>query len=150
MADDRKILLVDDSEEQQIFLSRILEDHGYEYNVAANGQEAIELIKQNPPSLVLLDIMMPGKTGLNVLQFIKRDEKLKPIPVIIVSGAAEITGVSLKTGQADFSKSDMDIVAQRFGEVIHGQLEDFKPAGLVEKPVNPEELIFKIKKFLPD
>ena len=91
--------------------------------------------------------MMPGKTGLNVLQFLKGDAKLKSIPVIVVSGAAEITGVDLTTGEQDETSGE-DIVAQKFGEVIHEKLQQFKPDGIVEKPVDPDLLVSTIKKLM--
>jgi twitching motility two-component system response regulator PilH len=148
MPSDKKILLVDDSEEQVIFISRVLEDNGFEYKVARNGNEALEAIKKERPLLIILDIMMPGKSGLNVLQKLKQDEDLKSIPVIIASGATEATGINLTTGQKDESRKESDEVALRFGEIISAKLSDLKPNAVLEKPVNPDVLIAKIKELI--
>jgi CheY-like chemotaxis protein len=148
MTGDRKILIVDDSEEQIVFTGRILEDNGYTYNVARDGNEALAAIQKEKPALVLLDIMMPGKTGLNVLKFMKGEPDLESIPVIVVSGATAVTGVSMKTGEQEAKQSDGDVLARGFGEVMHDKLEDLKPDGMIEKPVNPPVLLERIKELL--
>jgi two-component system response regulator MtrA len=65
MAEEKHILIVDDSEDSQKFLSEILEGHGYRYRVASDGKEAFEAIHATRPDLILLDIMMPGKSGIS-------------------------------------------------------------------------------------
>ena len=96
---DKEVLIVEDSEETVVFLEEIMEANGYRYRVANNGKEAMEAMKQNRPGLVLLDIMMPRKTGLGVLKDMKRDPALKEVPVIIVTGASEVTGVDMRSGR---------------------------------------------------
>ena len=76
----KKILIIEDEEQTSLFISQILENHHYLYSVVHNGVEALEAMKADPPALVLLDIMMPRKSGLNVYQQMKEDENLKHIP----------------------------------------------------------------------
>jgi CheY-like chemotaxis protein len=145
MPESKKVLIVDDSEDQVIFSSRIVEDLGYEYKVANNGNEALETLKTYTPDLILLDIMMPKKTGLNVLKKLNANPDQKNIPVIIVSGASDVTGVKMTTGDEESRENYGDEVAIKFGQVIKDTLDELKPDGFIEKPVNPEELIAKIK-----
>jgi len=149
MSVPQKILIVDDSEDQVLFTSQILEDHGYSYIIARNGNEALEAIRKERPALVLLDIMMPKKSGLNVLKTMRQDPSLESIPVIVVSGASQVTGVDIKTGQQEPKENYSDDFARDFGEVIHDRLGNLNPDGIIEKPISPPVMIAKIKKLLP-
>jgi len=149
MSDSNSILIVDDSEEQIIFVSEILENHGFSYTVARNGAEGLAAMQKEPPVLVLLDIMMPRKSGLNVLKQMREDSDLKSIPVIVISGASEVTGVDVRTGEQMPKKGYGDDVARGFGEMIHEKLQGESPDAFIEKPVDPPLLISKIKELLP-
>jgi two-component system phosphate regulon response regulator PhoB len=149
MTDLRKILIVEDDEQTSLFVSQILENHQYQYSVARNGAEALEAMKADPPCLVLLDIMMPRKSGVNVYQQMKRDQDLEKIPVIIVTGASEVTGVNMKTGEEESKESYGDDFARGIGAMIKEKLDGFTPEGFIEKPVDPPVLIAKIKELLP-
>lgn len=66
------ILVVDDEEQVRKLLQRILAEAHYDVVTAANGQEALDLVDKSEPALVLLDIRMPGKSGLEVLEQLLR------------------------------------------------------------------------------
>jgi CheY-like chemotaxis protein len=149
MSSSREILIVDDSEEQVAFVSQILENHGYRYAVAHNGVEALTMMKGNPPALVLLDMMMPRKSGVSVLQQMKQSPDLAAIPVIVITGASQVLGVSMKSGESQPKVSYEDQLARPFGEALHDKLEGLSPDALIEKPVDPGVLIAKIKERLP-
>jgi CheY-like chemotaxis protein len=148
MSDKRQILIVEDQQENSLFLSQILEDHGYGYQVARNGDEAIAALKQSEPDLVLLDIMMPGKSGIHVFQAMKNDPRLTDVPVIVVTGMSEATGVDLLTGDVAPVEDDGDVSAQRIGSALRQKIWDLVPDGLVEKPIAPRTLVSKIEKLL--
>lgn len=77
------ILVVDDDVAVRESLARVLESENYTVALAADGKEAIQLIRENPPDLVLLDITMPGKNGWDIFE---RIEKLYPmLPVIVIT-----------------------------------------------------------------
>jgi DNA-binding response OmpR family regulator len=79
----RKIVLVEDDEMMiQVYTSRHVLGK-YNIAIAKDGQEALEVIKNTMPELVLLDIVMPKKDGFQVLKEIKEDQILKSIPIII-------------------------------------------------------------------
>src|SRR5512136_227831 len=81
---DTKILIVDDEAGIRLMVARML---GADYTVleAADGEEAVELTRLHKPSLVLMDIMMPGKDGYSACHEIKTDPQTKSIPVVMVS-----------------------------------------------------------------
>jgi twitching motility two-component system response regulator PilH len=149
MADDKEVLIVDDSEENVAFMQEILEDLGHSYRVARNGKEGMQALQEKRPDLVLLDVMMPRKSGVKVFQEMKRDPELAKIPIIIVTGLGEVTGVDIETGKEEAKESYDDDIVRRFGAALRKQLSGLTPDALVEKPIDPPLLAAKIKEFLP-
>ncbi len=84
----QRILVVDDEQAVRNFLQKALENAGYDVITAANGQEALDKISQLDVSLVLLDILMPGLDGFEVLERIPTHLN---IPVIMLSGISDKT-----------------------------------------------------------
>ena len=83
------ILCVEDEPEMIDLIRLILGRRGFEVKGAAGGIEGLKMIRQEPPDLVLLDLMMPDMDGWEVYQQIKADEKTKNIPVIVVTAKAQ-------------------------------------------------------------
>jgi two-component system cell cycle response regulator len=81
----RKILVVDDAKSQLDWLVGVLVREGYEVRTAATGEEAIKQVRMDPPDLVLLDMVLPGLGGLEVLRIVKARPDEHFIPVIITS-----------------------------------------------------------------
>lgn len=80
--------------EDEAFLSKVLaerlEDEGFQrIDVAGNGEEALQKIKANPPSIILLDMILPKKNGFEVLTELKQDKKLQSIPVLVLSNLGQ-------------------------------------------------------------
>jgi threonine synthase len=89
----RDILIMDDTPEATLLLRRILQAHGrYHIREAANGRLGLEMVRAQPPDLILLDLMMPEMDGFAVLDVLKADKELSQIPVIVVT-AKELTGL---------------------------------------------------------
>ena len=86
---EKKILIIEDEEIILSLLQRKLEKEGYEVFVARDGKEGITKMKELNPHLILLDIVMPKMGGLEVLERMNKDEKLKNIPVIVVSNSGQ-------------------------------------------------------------
>jgi putative two-component system response regulator len=82
------ILLVDDTPTNIDILISILGDD-YDVSVALCGEDAIELMEEEQPDLVFLDILMPGISGYEVLEYMKKKDLLKEIPVVFLSGNTE-------------------------------------------------------------
>jgi len=80
-----RILVVDDEERNRRLLVAMLEAEGYAAAAASDGAQALELMRQNPPDIVLLDIMMPGMDGYEVARALKADAATRAIPVVMVT-----------------------------------------------------------------
>lgn len=120
-----KVLVVDDEEDIVAYLVTVLEDHGYraagEHDVAA----ARAAIQRERPDLILLDIMMPGKSGLSLYQEIRRHEETSPIPVFIMTG---------HSGEEDFAA----LMGKLWPEM------PCLPEGYLEKPISVPTLLQKL------
>ena len=106
----RRVLVVDDEDVNRELLGNILSEH-YEVAYAANGEEALEkLFDRNAHySLVLLDLLMPIMSGLELLEKIQADEKLKAVPVIVMTSEKPAEVKSIKLGAADFITKPFDM-----------------------------------------
>ncbi len=91
MAEDKKttILLAEDDHFVSDIYKRKLASDGYEVLFAEDGREALKILEENIPDLVLLDIMMPFVDGMEVLQKMKEDERWKSVPVVMLTNLAE-------------------------------------------------------------
>jgi adenylate cyclase len=97
------ILAVDDTPNNLSLLSELLKDD-YRVRIATNGAKALELALANPPDLILLDIMMPGLNGYQVLERLRAEEHLRHIPVVMISAVDEIESVvrCIELGAEDY------------------------------------------------
>jgi sigma-B regulation protein RsbU (phosphoserine phosphatase) len=99
------LLVVDDNDDNRYTLTRRLAREGYtNLTTAANGFEALELLQAKPFDLILLDIMMPGTNGYQVLEHMKADPALREIPVIMISALSELDSVirCIELGAEDY------------------------------------------------
>jgi CheY-like chemotaxis protein len=88
----KKILIVDDESSLRTLLKAVLDSEpGYDLQEASNGDEALELITQSKPDLIILDVMMPGQSGFEVCEKIKRNSQLKDIIVLILTAKGQKT-----------------------------------------------------------
>jgi two-component system response regulator VicR len=85
----KHILCIEDEPEMIDLIRLILGRRGFEVIGAAGGKDGLEKVRQQPPDLILLDLMMPDMDGWEVYQQIKADEKIKNIPVIVVTAKAQ-------------------------------------------------------------
>lgn len=99
-----KILIVEDDKFLRDLLERKLIKEGYEISVAVDGEEALRKVKEEKPDLVLLDLILPGVGGFDVLVQIKKDAELSEIPVIILSNLGQKDDIEkgLKLGAMDY------------------------------------------------
>ena len=99
------LLVVDDDENNRYTLTQRLRRLGYaDVTTAENGREALEILRSRPFDLVLLDIMMPELNGYQVLEQIKADERLRHVPVIMISAVDELESVirCIELGAEDY------------------------------------------------
>jgi len=113
-----KVLIVDDSPAQIFTLKKLLESWGHETLTAKNGNQALQIARQEQPNVILMDIVMPGMSGFQTARKLSRDQTTHSIPVIFVS---------IKDDEAD------RVWGMRQGATAY-----------VTKPVNPEILLTAI------
>lgn len=89
MSDKQTILVVDDEQDLLDLIEYNLKKEGFDVLKAEDGKEGIEMARKHNPSLVLLDIMMPKMDGLEVVERIRDDEKLKHIPIIFLTARGD-------------------------------------------------------------
>lgn len=85
----QRILIVDDNPKNIQFIGTVLRDSGFLISIAQSGNQALEIIHQNPPDLILLDIMMPGIDGIETCRRLKANSATEHIPVIFLSALSE-------------------------------------------------------------
>jgi CheY-like chemotaxis protein len=129
MAVPKKLVLVaDDERASRDYLAAVLED---EYDVlgVGDGAKAVEAAKARGPSLVILDVQMPNKDGFSALYDLRQDPATKAIPVILVTGSVEKTGVRFRA----------DSIEEYMGE---------RPDAVMGKPIDPDMLLQAVRQFV--
>lgn len=119
---ESNILIVDDSETNLVLLEAILEDDGFDVQKAYSAREAEELLHENIPDIMLLDLLMPNENGFDLLKRLKANNEFKNIPIIIVTA---------------FANDENRIIAKDLGAV-----------DLIEKPINIPDFLLKVNKAL--
>ena len=107
-----QILVVDDNEDNRDLLSRQLARQGFSVSLAANGEGALEALRGQDFDLVLLDVLMPGLDGIEVLEQMQQDPATAEVPVIMTSALDEIDGVvrCIEQGAVDYLTKPFDPV----------------------------------------
>ena len=118
----RKILLIEDNEQNRYLLTFLLEKHGYEVLPASDGEQGIELAKRALPLLILLDIQLPVMDGYAVARALRDNPVLGSIPIVAVTSYA-MAGDREKSIAAGCN-------------------------GYIEKPINPETFVAEIERYL--
>ncbi len=123
-----KVLIVDDDEMMRKLYEKAFVFAGHEVLVASNGKEGWERACEGLPEVVLLDIMMPEMSGMGVLEKFQADEKLKQVPVImltnVVSGTLEAAVEATKKGAVGYiikSKKDPKEIVEMVEKVMAGE-----------------------------
>ena len=122
MMSRQSVLVVEDEEDIMEVIRFNLEKEGYEVNQALSGEKALQVIENNLPSLVLLDLMLPGINGLDLCRIFKQNDRTKAIPVIMLTAKSE----------------DADIVAG-----LEMGAEDY-----ITKPFSPRVLLARVRTVL--
>ena len=109
------ILVVDDNASTRELLARRLSRQGYEVATASSGEDALATLAARAFDLVLLDVLMPGLNGYDVLQRLKGDENLRDVPVLMISALDEMDSVvrCIELGAEDYLPKPFDVVLLR-------------------------------------
>ncbi|MCU0302578.1 MAG: response regulator [Thermoanaerobaculales bacterium] len=124
----KSALIIDDEPDVTTYHGTVLSDHGWQVFTANRGADGIAIAREKVPSVILLDVMMPEKGGLSTLIALRKDERTKAIPVVLVTGIqANLT--------ADF-------------EAFLGRFKTYNPDGYVEKPIDPDALLATLDELI--
>jgi DNA-binding response OmpR family regulator len=116
------ILVADDEEDLRELVAYRLTRSGYEVIAAADGQEALQLARERPPDLMVLDVMMPRLDGYELTRRVRAEESLRSVPVILLTARSQESDVSrgFEVGADDYLK----------------------------KPFSPDELVARVRAVL--
>ncbi|NTV34933.1 MAG: response regulator [Deltaproteobacteria bacterium] len=127
----KKVLVVDDELDMRTFITTLLETNGFKPLTAQDGFQGLEVARKSRPALIILDIMMPKESGINLYRELRNDPELKGIPVIMLSALSKKT----------FFHSQK-VLDEYKGEKIP------EPAAYIEKPPEPDEILEAIRNAL--
>ncbi|MBW2528913.1 MAG: response regulator [Deltaproteobacteria bacterium] len=128
MGDKKLAVVIDDESDICDYIASVLTEHGFETRTANEARGGEDLIRDAMPDLVCLDLMMPGRTGIQLFARLKGDETTKELPVIMITGIKD--------------KLNID-----WGEIAGG-LRKRKPDGFIEKPIDPVRLMRVVEDVL--
>jgi len=119
----KKILIIEDEKTLRFILAQQLEEEGFEVLEAIDGEEGLQKLKENKVDLIILDLLLPGMDGFEVLSIIKKNPELSQIPVIILSnfGEKERIEKGLKLGVIDYivkANFSLDEIVFRIKKVL--------------------------------
>ena len=144
----KKVLVIDDDENTVRFFSLALSEGGYEPIGAFDGNEGLEKVREIQPDLIVLDVMMPRRSGFVLFKQLRKNPEFEKIPVIMVTGVAEELEAQMHedgTGEDRF-----DGLKQSLAHAITKMREEglVKPEKFVDKPVEPADLAKEIEAAL--
>jgi CheY-like chemotaxis protein len=145
----KRVLLVDDDRNATKYLSAVLSDNGYETVSACDGNEGFAKVEQTTPDLIVLDVMMPKKSGFVLFKQLKEDKRYREIPILMLTGVSGVLQELEEHQEETFEKS-YDSLRQALKEKIKEMREvgQIKPEMFVDKPVEPESFIAKIRQLI--
>jgi twitching motility two-component system response regulator PilH len=119
----QKIMVVDDSPTERFFIADLLAKRGYVVVTAESGVEALAKIRVERPSLVVMDVVMPGASGFQVVRTLTRDPETQSIPVILcTSKSAETDRIwGLRQGARDYITKPVDAeeLLAKIADLVH-------------------------------
>jgi len=151
MSSKKKILIIDDDVNAVKYLSVVLEEEGFETLAAHDGSEGWQKIQETEVDLIVLDVMMPKKTGFTLFKQLKRNEKLRNIPVLMLTGVAasldEMDSTAENTEERPF-----DCMREALRKMIADMRDEgpIKPEMFVDKPTDPEAFMERVRQLIGD
>lgn len=125
MGAKKTILVVDDSPTERFFLTDLLKRSGYGVLTAENGEDALAKIRLERPSLVVMDVVMPGSSGFQVTRALNRDPETQSIPVILCTSKSTETDRiwGLRQGARDYVTKpvDAEVLLAKIAELVHSK-----------------------------
>ena len=145
----KQVLIIDDNQNTVKYLSVVLSEHGYEPSSACDGEEGLQKLQQFKPDLIVLDVMMPKKSGLTLFKILKRDERLKDVPILMLTAVAGILEEE-EAHKDDTFEHPYDSLREALKTAVRKMREDglVKPEMFVDKPVDIESFVAKVQDLI--
>lgn len=117
-----KVLLIEDDSQTAELIQMVLAPRGFDFVHTSDGAAAVDLAKNNPPDLILLDVMLPGLDGYGVQSQLLEQEETRSIPVIMMTSKSEMKGAfELATNVAGFIAKPF--IIREFVDLVKSVLE---------------------------
>ena len=147
----KKVLVVDDDKNAVKFMSVMLEENGYRPIIAYDGREGLQKVEENDVDLIVLDVMMPKKTGFVLFKELKRKDEYKEIPVLMLTAVAASLS-DLDAQENDTFERPYDSLRESLRKTIEEMREsgEVRPNMFVDKPVDPGSFLKKVKDLIGD
>ena len=146
----KRVLVVDDDENTRRFLSVALKANGYEAVTAEDGDDGYTKVQESKPDLILLDVMMPKKTGFVLFKQLRRKEEFKDIPVIMLTAVAEVLEEDETQAEGETFERPFDSLRDSLRKAIAKMRDEglVKPEVFIDKPIDPDKLIQEVRTLI--
>ena len=124
-----RVLVVDDDPDILDYFTSFLEDHEFAVRTASNAVRALSVLEECRPDIVLIDVLMPGRSGLDLLVKLRRDSRWRDVPLVVVTGNDQI----LEDDCQSYLGSHQDVRG---------------PDGVLSKPIDRNALLAVLDKLL--
>jgi CheY-like chemotaxis protein len=145
----KKVLLIDDDQDSVTYLSAVLSNHGYDAAQAYDGNEGLRKAEEDEPDLIVLDVMMPDKSGLLVCSELKRSERYRHIPILMLTGVRKVLE-ELENKEDEGSDAIHDTLLRALQKKIRELREEglVTPDMFLDKPLEPDVFIAKVEQLI--
>jgi DNA-binding response OmpR family regulator len=106
----KRILIIEDCPSFSRAINHIVDKEGYDVSTASNGIAGLRMVKENPPDLLILDVMLPGLDGFEICSQLRTDESTAKLPIIMLSSKGQETDktMGLKVGANEYLTKPVD------------------------------------------
>ncbi|HEY97640.1 MAG TPA: response regulator transcription factor [Dehalococcoidia bacterium] len=118
----KRILIIEDDPSFSRAINHIVEKEGYEVSTASNGMTGLRMAKDNPPDLLILDVMLPGLDGFEICSQLRADESTEKLPIVMLSAkgqeADKTTGLSVGANEYLTKPIDRALLLEKIASLL--------------------------------
>jgi len=145
----KQVLVIDDDQNAVRYLSVVLSDHGYEPVAAYDGSEGLQKIERARPNLIVLDVMMPKKSGFVLFKQLKKDDRYRDIPILMITAVSGVLE-ELEDHKDEMFEKPYDTLREALKKTIQEMRQEglVRPEMFVDKPVDADDFIAKVRDLI--
>jgi CheY-like chemotaxis protein len=145
----KQVLIIDDDQDTVRYLSVLLREHGYDPVAACDGNDGLQKVREAKPDLIVLDVMMPKRSGLVVFNELKKDEPYKDIPILMLTGVSGVIE-ELESHKEETVERPYEPLRETLKKKIQQLREEglVKPEMFVDKPVQADAFVGKVRDLI--